>query len=125
MAERAVQEVTAQLRCLKLGLESRIKVPLRHYWRVTDSMVEHASYLINRCLRGADGKTPLKRLKGYEPNKHMVEFGEQVWAKPLRTQAWRKREPLESKWNAATWLGVSARTGEHLVILPNDGPLRG
>ena len=37
VAERAVQEVTAQLRCLKLGLESRIKVPVRHHWRVTDS----------------------------------------------------------------------------------------
>ena len=78
---------------------------------------------INRCLRGADGKTPLKRLKGYERNKPMVEFGEQVWAKPLRTQAWGKREPPESKWNAATWVGVSGRTGERLVILPNGGPL--
>ena len=82
VAERAVQEVTAQLRCLKLGLESRIEVPILHFWRVTDSMVQHAGCLINRCL-GADGRTPLKRLKGYEPNKPMVEFGEQVWAKPL------------------------------------------
>ena len=53
----------------------------------------------------------------------MMEFGEQVWAKPLRTQTWGKREPLKSTWNAATWVGVSAWTAEHLVILPNGGPL--
>ena len=75
-AERAVQEVTAQTRCLKLGLESRIKVPVKHHWRIVEHMVEHAAYLISRCLRGADGKTPIKRLKGYESSKPMVEFGE-------------------------------------------------
>ena len=57
------------------------------------------------------------RMRGYEASKPVLEMGEQVWAKPMRTHAWHKRGPLESRWVAATWSGISPKTGEHLVIL--------
>ena len=123
VAERAVQEFTAQMRCIKLALEKRIGVPINKNWQVINVMAEHASYIINRCLKGADGKTPFQRLKGYESSKPLLEFGEQVWAKPLRTKEWNRRVSLESRWIPATWVGVNVRTGEHLTILPDGGAL--
>ena len=123
VAERAVQESTSQLRSLKLALESRLKVPIGSGWNILHLMIIHASYLICRCLRGADGKVPLGRLRGYESSRPIIEFGEQVWAKPLRTKAWNKRAPLASRWAAATWCGVNPKTGEHMVVLAEGGPL--
>ena len=117
VAERAVQEFTAQLRALKLALEARIKVPVNSNWTILVSLAEHANYLINRCLRGADGKTPMSRLKGHEGNRPMVEMGEQVWAKPMRTRSWSRTAALDSRWVGGTWCGINAKTGEHLVIL--------
>ena len=123
VAERAVQEVSAQFRCLKLALESRLKVPIKTHWYVLNAMLEHACYLINRCLRGSDGKVPVGRLRGYESSRPIIEFGEQVWAKPMRTNAWVRKAPLESKWAAGTWVGINPKTGEHLVILSEGGGL--
>ena len=60
-AERAVQEFPSQLRSLKLALESRIKVAIGREMEVMKTLAYHASYLIRRCLRGMDGKTPLSR----------------------------------------------------------------
>ena len=80
-----------------------------------------AGYLVSRYEKGSDGKTAIKRLRGRDSNQAIVEFGEQVWAKPQRTNAWKKQATLASRWTAATWVGIFARTGEHQVILPEGG----
>jgi len=85
--------------------------------------VEHACYLINRCLRGADGKTPLGRLKGVEGDNPLLEFGEQLWAKPTRIMEWHKRKALDSRWIEATWVGISPRAREPSVVLPDGGAM--
>ena len=56
-AERAVQEFMSQLRAVKLGLESRIGGKIGTSSVVIEWMVEHATFLLNRYLRGHDGKT--------------------------------------------------------------------
>ena len=118
-----MQEFTAQFRCLKLALESRIGVTLNWNWHVLHLMVVHACCLICRCFRRAHGKTPFGILKGYESSRPIVEFGEQIWAKPLRTKAWSKKASLQARWAAGTWCGISPRTGEHLVVLGEGGSL--
>ena len=70
-----------------------------------------------RCLRGTDGKTPLSRQAGYESSSPLLEFGKQVWAKPMRPGAWRKKTSLAAGWTGGAWCGISPKTGEHLVIL--------
>ena len=53
----------------------------------------------------------------------MAEFGEQVWAKPLRRTHEKDnvKATLESRWIEATWVGVHDRTGEHVVLSRNSG----
>ena len=79
-AERAAQEFSSQLRSLKLAPESRVKAAIGLGMEVVKTLPDHASYLICRCLRGADGRTPLSRQRGYESSSPLLEFGEQVWA---------------------------------------------
>ena len=85
-AEHAVQDVMAQMRAIKLGLEQRTKMKVETNWRILEWMIEHASSLINMCLVGHDGKTPRSRLLGKDSAKAILEFGEQVLAKPMRAQ---------------------------------------
>ena len=53
----------------------------------------------------------------------MLEFAEQVLAKPLRAHKTRKKLSLKSKWVFGTWLGLTAKANEHLVALPGGGPV--
>ena len=112
-----MQEQAGQLRCLKIAVEARINVPLQVTLPVIDLLNEHAAYTICRGLKGSDGRTPFMRLKGHDTSRPMIEYGEQVLAKPMRTKAWSKRSALEPRWVEGTWVGINARTGEHLVVL--------
>ena len=84
---------------------------------VMKTLADRASYLICRCLRGTDGKTPLSRQRGYESSSPLLEFGEQIWAKPMKSGAWRKKTSLAARWTGCTWCGISQKTGEHFLIL--------
>ena len=80
VAERAVQEISGQLRCMKLALESRLKMVVESTWAIMDLMLEHAAYIVSRCLKGAGGRTPFLRLKGHDTTRPLIEFGEQILA---------------------------------------------
>ena len=49
-----------------------------------DWLVEHSCTTINRAQVGHDGKTPHRRLFRKEAAQPLMEFGEQILAKPLR-----------------------------------------
>lgn len=57
------------------------------------------------------------RIRGYEGNKPLLGIGEQVWAKPLMTKEWQKKNPLQARWVAGTWVGQNPKTGEHILML--------
>lgn len=121
--EKAVDHVMGQLRTLKLGLEARIVVPVATSWAVVPWLVEHACTTINRGQVGHDGKTPYKRPIGKDPTVPLIEFGEQVLAKPLRQKKIKRKVSLASRWIYGTWVGITARTGEHLGVLAEGGPV--
>ena len=118
-----MQDFIAQMRALKIGLESRIKVKVETDWRILEWMAEHAAGCINRAMVRHDAKTPMWRLMGKPSAKQLLEIGEQVLAKPMRCPKTRKKLALKSKWVFATWLGISNKTSEHLVALANGGPV--
>ena len=62
VAERAVSEVKAQLRALKIGLEQRLQSPVDARWAMLAWMITLASDLINRYLVGSDGETAHPRV---------------------------------------------------------------
>ena len=63
-AEKAVQDVSGQVRSLKLALEARLGVSIGDASAVMDWIVEHAAYVLSRFSVGHDGMTPYERLTG-------------------------------------------------------------
>ena len=121
VAEHAVQDFMAQKRACKLGLEKRINRKIETDWRVLEWMAEHAAATISKCQVGHDGKTPKWRLMGKPSSKPILEFGEQVLAKPLRAPKTRNKLSLKSKWVFGTWIGIANMTNEHMIVLPGGG----
>ena len=73
--ENAVKQVTKLLRTLKLCLGKRIgkKIPMSH--PVLTWLVEHAAWLLNTRVMGADGLTAYHRTKGKSYAKRSIGFG--------------------------------------------------
>ena len=71
---------------------------------------------------GRDGRTAYRRTVGKECVQKVVEFGEQVHVKPKRRPQTNRKQSLDSKWKIGTWVGITSRSNEHIVIIP-DGDL--
>ena len=121
-AERAVQDVKAQLRAVKLALEARIGEDINVNCPVLEWMIPHAAQTINRFQVGEDCRTAHYRLHLKNVGGRTFEFGEQVLAKPKRKSRQVRQNTLDAKFREATWVGHSGRTAEHVVILPEGGP---
>ena len=67
--EKAVQDVTAQVRTLKIALEYRIKQKITEVDGIMMWAIEHAAFLINRYSVGHDGMTPFERMTGRKWNR--------------------------------------------------------
>ena len=76
IVERAIQSVEEQVRVMSSALEGRWKsdIPVKH--AIWPWLVEYASYLLNRCGVGSDGKTAYERIKGKAAHFADHEFGE-------------------------------------------------
>ena len=62
--QRTVGLVVGQARTLKAAFEHRIGTRIPPDARILCWLVEFAAYVMNRCVVGSDGKTPLQRLHG-------------------------------------------------------------
>ena len=113
VAEKAVQEVEDQVRCLKVALEENINDKISKKSCVLPWLVEHAAWLYNHTHVGKDGFTAAERenngVRKELPS--LAEFGEQVLYKPLSSSAGRV-ENLAARFLDGTFLGVEPRTGE-------------
>ena len=116
-AEKAVDMSMGQMRAIKIGLEKRIKVRIETTWAVLTWITEHACMMLNRYQVGRDGKTPYRRVMGKECDQKTLEFGEQVYAKPKRRPNTTRKLSLESRWKIGTWVGMTNRSNEHIVII--------
>ena len=119
VAEKAVQDLVGQARSLKVGLEYRTRSNLDSASAIVDWIPSHAAWLITHERVGPDGFTAIQRLTGRPCKQQLAEFGEQVWAKPLRRTSDKERPQatLDGRWLEGTWVGVHDRTGEHIVVL--------
>lgn len=84
-------------------------------------MVVHSMETINRFLVGADGRIPHNRVHNRNFSGKVLEFGELVYAKPLRKN--QRKRALRSRAVLGIWLGIIPRTGEHRVALLGGGPV--
>ena len=106
IVERAIQSVEEQIRVMPSALEGKWKsaIPVKH--AIWPWLVEYASYLLNRCSVGLDGKTAYERSKGKAAHFVDHEFGEVI--------LWKKKhmkgplDKLDSTWSKGIFLGVNA-----------------
>merc|ERR1712185_638927 len=56
--EKAIQDVQAQIRTMRLAIQGRYKCRLRNDHPIMPWLVTHAAKLITLCRVGADGRTP-------------------------------------------------------------------
>ena len=61
------------------------------------------------------------RWQGKESKKPIVEFGEQVMAKPLRGKRFTRKMSFKDRWAFATSVGIDVRINEHVVVLGDGG----
>ena len=111
-AERAVLELSRQVRTNVNALESRykgfkLKVSSVSYpW-----LVRHSAWQLTRFLVKADGKTPYERLKGREYKGEVVE--------PFETVHYKLAQDAKGKLDAQSaigiWVGKSLQSDEHYV----------
>ena len=128
--EKAVQDVTAQLRTLKIGLEYRLKFKIHDNAPIMQWLLEHAVFLLNKLnVHKNDGMTSHERLTGRKWRRPLVEVGECVLAKLAlrrreRGKAKKQKRKLAHRCVEAVWVGQVARTGEHIVILDSGDAVR-
>ena len=72
--EKPVQDVTAHMRALVIGLEARIGVPLPENPLTFQLALEHATYLLNHFDVGEDGMTAFERLNNRNGIDLLVEI---------------------------------------------------
>ena len=127
--EKAVQDVTAQLRVIKLGLEARLDTKIDDWLPIVQWMLEHATFLLNKFNVGEDGMTPHERTIGRKWRRPVVEFGEVVLAKMAlrKLQKGKKKKQkrkLAPRCVEGIWVGQVARTGENIVIKESGDAVR-
>ena len=129
-AEKAVQDVVGQARCLMLGLEARLKENLDPGLPFVQWLVRHAAFLLTRYSVGHDGLTPWRRLTGRNQTGVVVELGERVFAKlslkrpATKRKAKRGKKKLAARSVEGIWAGIYPRTGEHIVIRHDGEAIR-
>ena len=128
-AEKAVQDVSSQIRTLKLALEARLGITIPESSAVVDWIIEHAAFVLSRFSVGHDGMTPYERLTGRKWARPMIELGEVVLAKfATRKIAYGKKKAQTNKLMPRSirciLVGQMPRTGEHVVIKPNGDTAR-
>ena len=112
-AERAVQDLVNHVRVLKLALEANIKARLPSEHPIMAWLVEHAAYLLNRCVLGTDGRTAWGRLHGKEATERICQFGEKVlWYVPKK-----QRMKLDVRWRHGIFLGRSMNSDQNYIGL--------
>ena len=115
-AERAVLELSNQVRTLKVAFEARYPtIKVTETSTVFPWMVRHAAWLCTRYGVKQDGRTAYERLRNRGYKGEVAECGEVVLYK-FSNQNLKK---LEDKWACGVWLGKSLSNDEHFVATPN------
>jgi len=114
--ENAIKSVQAQMRTMRLALQSRYGCKIRADHPIMPWLIKHAALLIDLCKVGEDGRTPFERRKGKRFHRTLPEFGECVWF--LKPQSVGK-DKLDPRWEQALFVGMREESGEILMMNEN------
>eukprot|EP00971_Amphidinium_carterae_P337087 6473751-Amphidinium_carterae.1 len=112
IAEVSVRAVEEMTRCLKLGLEERIKKKISVQHKVFAWLVEHAADVLTKYALGDDGMSAYKRLKGKSYRGTLFEFGQHVM---YRVSGKPQGSSMLPRWHHGIWLGKRFASDENIV----------
>ena len=119
--EKAVQDVSDQVRKLKTGLERNVKEQMFANNLLMHRLFEHAAVLINRHQVSHDGKVAYRRIHQRQTFASQLEFGEQVMAKlALKRTKTKRGPPFAPRSTLAISVGVHKAIVENVVV-PQSG----
>ena len=81
--ENAVKRVQCQIGTLKLAVEKHIKKKITAEHPVFSWIIEWATTVLNRYVKGPSGQTPYKFITGKEAKRPIAKFGERIFFMPL------------------------------------------
>ena len=79
----AVQRIQNQFRRILGSMQTKSGYMVTVEHPIFDWMLEWSAGLINRYVKGSDGCSACGRVRGYETNRSIAEFGEKVLYVPL------------------------------------------
>lgn len=120
--ENAVQRVQNQFRRVLDSLQAKSGFNLSMDHPLFDWLLEWSAGLINRYVKGTDGRSSYGRVRGYETRRDIAEFGKRILYIPL-TGSHNLRGKMEMKEEFGLFLGLRMRTDE-AIIGTNKGVVR-
>ena len=111
--ERAIQDVEGLIRTLRSATEEKIGVRIELSDSIVPWLVRHAGAIITMCRIRSNGRTAYQLMKGRRSNAKLVNFAESVMFKIPKTS--QRVGKFEDRWEIGIWVGITMRTGEHLV----------
>ena len=111
--ERAIQDVEGLIRTLRSATEEKIGVRIDLSDSIVPWLVRHAGSIITMCRIRSNGRTAFQLMKGRRSNAKLVNFAESVIFKIPKTS--QRVGKFEDRWEIGIWVGITMRTGEHLV----------
>ena len=119
--EAGVKTLEGIVRTLKLALEKRIGQQVEVSQPIFAWLVEHSADIASKFVRGDDGITAYRRLKGKDSRGEMLEFGSRVSHRiPGKTQGGL----MTPRWLEGVWLGKRYISDEHIVSMPDGRVVR-
>lgn len=124
-AETAVQDITDQIRKMKMAIERRVKANVPVDSSLIHLLIECAAVVIDGHQIGHDGKTLHRRAHQRDGPPSQFEFGEQVLARFAPKWARSKRSvPLAPRSTQGTWVGVHEPITENIFVLQSGKAVR-
>jgi hypothetical protein len=115
LAERSIQTVRAQGKCLMLHLEEKMRVKFAPEHPLRGWSVIHGAWLLNRFhIASSIGTTAFMSLRGRPYKGRVCAFGEEVFAlDPLQAK-------YSSQWRRGIWLTKDSTDMDIVAVTPTE-----
>ena len=113
--EGAISQIDSTIRVNRMALEQRMLVKLELDHPIVPWLVNHCSFVLQRCLIGHDGMSSYQRIHHKPYTGELVEFAELVHYKKNKTIIGPNPHKWDAGWSMGILIGVRARSGEYQI----------
>ena len=113
--ESAVKSTKGKLRTIVLGLEARIRHRIPPDHPIISWIVQHTTFLMNRQIKGPDGRTGYERVRSRAYSTRLLEIGEYCRYK-LRSHDVLEDGSTAARWSKGICLGMDPRDNTYMFF---------